>query len=56
MARGTVVAKAKTSASIRKRPVKAGSTHRQHGGLPTRKVILITSKIKADIEKRNNNG
>ena len=56
MARAKVVAKAKTSASARKKPVKAGSTHRQHGGLPTRKVILITSKIKADIEKRNNNG
>lgn len=56
MAKARFIAKAKTSASVKKRPVKAGSTHRQHGGLPTRKVILITSKIKADIEKRNNNG
>lgn len=56
MARAKVVAKAKTGVTVKKSPVKAGSTHRQHGGLPTRKVILITSKIKADIEKRNNNG
>lgn len=55
MARAKVVAKAKTSASVKKRPVKAG-TNRKHGGFPTQKVILITSKIKADIAKRQNNG
>ena len=56
MARAKVVAKGKTKAIVKKSPIKAGSTHRQHGGLPTRKVILITSKVKADIEKRKNNG
>lgn len=56
MARAKVVAKGKTKASVKKKPIKAGSTNRQHGGLPTQKVILITSKIKADIEKRKNNG
>jgi len=55
MARGKVVAKAKTSASVRKRPVKAGA-NRKHGGFPTQKIILITSKIKADIKKKKNDG
>ena len=55
MARAKVVAKGKTSASARKRPVKAG-TNRGHGGFPTQKVILITSKIKADIAKKKNTG
>lgn len=56
MARGKVVAKAKTKAGVKKRPpVKAG-TNRGHGGFPTQKVILITSKIKADIAKKKNNG
>ena len=55
MAKARFIAKAKTSASVKKRPVKAG-TYRGHGGFPTQKVILITSKIKADIAKKKNNG
>lgn len=55
MAKARFIAKAKTTASARKKPVKAG-TNRGHGGFPTQKVILITSKIKADIAKKKNNG
>lgn len=47
MARAKVVAKAKTSASVKKRPVKAGSTHTSTtGGIMTTKVIAIAKKKK----------
>ena len=50
MARGKVVAKAKTSASVRKRPVKAGA-NRKHGGFPTQKIILILNYISRYLQK-----
>lgn len=47
MARAKVVAKAKTSASAKKRPVKAGSTYtKTTGGIMTTKVIAIAKKKK----------
>lgn len=47
MARAKVVAKAKTSATAKKRPVKAGSTHTSTtGGIMTTKVIAIAKKKK----------
>lgn len=50
-----VKAKAKVSTKPpKKNPVKAGSTPRPHGGLPTKKVILITNKIIADYKKKKN--
>lgn len=39
-------AKAKVKTSVKRKPVKAGSKNQSHGGLPTKKVVLITSKIK----------
>lgn len=42
-----VKVKGKVKASTRKKPVKAGSTPRPHGGFPTQKVILITKKLKS---------
>lgn len=45
MARAKVVAKAKTKASVKKAPVKAGSTHtNKTGGIMTSKVIAIAKK------------
>lgn len=52
MSKGKVVVKGKTKTKVKKSPVKAGSTHKEHGGLPTQKVILITSKIKVDKAKQ----
>lgn len=47
MARAKVVAKAKTSASVKNRPVKAGSTHTSTtGGIMTTQVIAIAKKKK----------
>lgn len=48
MARAKVVAKAKTSASAKKRPpIKAGSTYtKTTGGIMTTKVIAIAKKKK----------
>jgi hypothetical protein len=47
MARAKVVAKAKTGATVRKKPVKAGSTHTSTtGGIMTTKVIAIAKKKK----------
>ena len=40
-------AKVKTKVKVKKKPVKAGSTSRPHGGFPTKKVIKITAKLKA---------
>lgn len=51
MARGKV--KGKVKVSVKKRPVKAGSTPQPHGGFPTQKVIQITTKLKAEIKKDN---
>lgn len=39
-------ASVKTKTKVKKKPVKAGSSH-AHGGLPTAKVIAITKKIKS---------
>lgn len=44
MAKGKVKAKVKTS--VKKKPVKAGSTPRPHGGFPTAKVAKIVTSIK----------
>lgn len=47
MARAKVVAKAKTSASARKRPVKAGSTMPKNiGGIVNVKTLAIAHLIK----------
>lgn len=56
MARAKVVAKAKTSATVKKRPpIKAGSTNRGgNGGIFTRKVIAIAKQRKQN--KGNKNG
>jgi hypothetical protein len=51
MARGKV--KGKVKASVKKKPVKAGSTPQPHGGFPTQKVITIRSKVIADIKKKD---
>lgn len=42
MAKATV----KTTAKAKKKPVKAGSSYKGHGGLPTGKVVAIVKKIK----------
>lgn len=44
MAKGRL--KAKVSTSVKKKPVKAGSTPRPHGGFPTAKVAKIVTSIK----------
>lgn len=49
MAKATASVKAK----VKKKPVKAGSTPRPHGGIPTDKIVEIRAKIIADIKKRN---
>lgn len=56
MARAKVVAKAKTGATVTKRPpIKAGSTNRGgNGGILTTKVIAIAKKRKQN--KGNKNG
>lgn len=38
--------KGKVVASTRKKPVKAGSTPRPHGGFPTGKVAKIVASLK----------
>lgn len=38
--------KGKVKATTRKKPVKAGSTPRPHGGFPTATVAKIVTKIK----------
>ena len=38
-------ASVKTKTKMKKKPVKAGSSH-AHGGLPTAKVVAIMKKIK----------
>lgn len=49
-----MAATAKTKAKVKKKPIKAGYTPRQHGGFPTNKAMLIRAKLIADIKKRNN--
>lgn len=47
MARGKVVAKAKTKAKVKRKPVKAGSTHTSTtGGIMTTKIVAIAKKKK----------
>ena len=36
----------KTKAKVKNKPVKAGSSYKGHGGLPTAKVIAIMKKSK----------
>lgn len=36
----------KTKAKAKKKPVKAGSSYKGHGGLPTAKLVAIMKKIK----------
>lgn len=47
--KGTI--KSKVRKSNNKAPVKAGSTPRPHGGVPTQAIIKLRSKI---IKKKNN--
>lgn len=35
----------KTSAKVKRKPVKAGSSYKGHGGLPTAKVVAIVKKL-----------
>lgn len=54
MARGKVVAKAKTRAGVRKRPVKAGRTMPKNiGGFLNAKVVATVKKSKGETQ---NNG
>lgn len=49
MARAKVVAKAKTGATVKKKPVKAGSTYtKTTGGIMTTKVIATAKKKKGN--------
>ena len=41
-----MVATSKVSTKVKKKPIKAGSTRRKHGGFPTQKVITISTKIR----------
>jgi hypothetical protein len=36
----------KTKVKAKKKPVKAGSSYKGHGGLPTAKLVAIMKKIK----------
>lgn len=48
MAKGKVVAKAKTRACVRKRPVKAGRTMPKNiGGVANVKIVATVKKIKS---------
>lgn len=38
--------KGKVKANVKKKPIKAGSTPRPHGGFPTQAVIKLNAKIK----------
>jgi hypothetical protein len=40
------MAKVKVKSSVKRNPVKAGSTDKTHGGFPTAKVVKIVTKIK----------
>ena len=40
------MAKAKIKSNVKRKPVKAGSTDKTHGGFPTAKVVKIVTKIK----------
>ena len=42
MAKATI----KTKATTKKKPVKAGSSYKGHGGLPTAKLVAIMKKVK----------
>lgn len=44
--------KGKVKAKVKKKPVKAGSTDKSHGGAPTSKLVKIVTKIK----NKNKNG
>lgn len=47
MARAKVVAKAKTSTSVKKKPIKAGSTMPKNvGGILNVKVVATAKKVK----------
>jgi hypothetical protein len=39
-------ASVKTKAKMKKKPVKAGSSYKAHGGLPTAKLVAIMKKAK----------
>jgi hypothetical protein len=39
-------ASVKTKAKMKKKPVKAGSSYKGHGGLPTAKLVAIMKKAK----------
>lgn len=47
-------AKATIKAKVKKKPVKAGSTDKTHGGFPTQKAILIRSQIIANVKRKTN--
>lgn len=39
-------ARGKVKAKVKRKPVKAGSTPKPHGGFPTEAVIKLTAKVK----------
>lgn len=39
-------ARAKVKSKVKRKPVKAGSKPRPHGGFPTEAVIKLTAKVK----------
>lgn len=45
MSKGKATAKTKVK-KVKKKPIKAGSTPRPHGGFPTQAVIKLNAKIK----------
>lgn len=45
MSKGKVTATTKVK-KVKKKPIKAGSTTREHGGFPTQAVIKLNAKIK----------
>lgn len=45
MSKGKVTATTKVK-KVKKKPIKAGSTPRPHGGFPTQAVIKLNAKIK----------
>lgn len=46
MAKATV----KTKAKAKKKPVKAGSSNMEHGGVPTSKIVKIRAKLLSELK------
>lgn len=41
-----------TKPSTKKKPVKAGSSSRPHGGAPTGKIVKVRTKILTEVKKK----